>query len=112
MATESKSFRVELREAWDHIKEARQDKKVTLAEALKILAESCQAMERLCTQYGGNDAEFEQLVLDAEWAAQEFLVKPDLRFMNDFVERTFIDPQLVPLVRPFLTSIRPAKDPA
>lgn len=103
-----KSFRQELLEAWEAIRESRGDGKISFSEWLKIIGETCGAMERLCVQYGGDDTEFNQLVLDCEWFTQTYLVPLDLP-IKDFIENNFVDPYLVAAVRPLLLAARPKK---
>lgn len=100
------SFRQELMEAVDAIKEAHAGEQWSFPLALKATGEVCGAIERLVQQIGGNDEEFNALVLDCEWLVRTYVVPYDLPFVGPFVESTFIDPQLVNAVRPALDAMR------
>lgn len=103
----AKSFRQELLETVDAIKEARKDSKLTVSEVIKITGEVAQVVERICVSIGPDDTEFNQLVLDVEWLVETYVVPYDIPFIGPFVERSFVDPQLVNAVRPALEAMRP-----
>lgn len=68
-----------------------------------ILGTSQQAVEGA----GGNDAEFNALVSDVEWAVTTYFVPLDLPFAGATLE-VFIDRQAVAAIRPAMEFLRPA----
>lgn len=109
----SVSFKPALEDFLDEWKDATADGKVTLHEQLRLAADGCQVLESLIAGIT-EDAEFEQLVLDAEKLVAEKVVPLDLgKFkVPPMVERFIIDPQLVPMVRPTLVAIRASLVPS
>lgn len=99
------SFKKELADAIGAIREARADQKITVAEMVRVLAEVLEASTTLVAGYAGDDARFDQFVRDVEDVVREYVVKPDLPRVPDFVEN-ILDAQLVAWVRPLLFALR------
>jgi len=99
-------FRPALEELFLGLKEALADKSLTFSEVVANINEVVTVVETLCVEVVGSDAEFDALVADCEWAVTKYVVPYDLPFVNEFVERFVVDPQLVNAVRPLLTFVR------
>lgn len=99
-------FRPALEGMISEYKEAAKDGELCPHEYLQLVARGCQVLESLVGNIGENDAEFEKLVDDCEWAVQTYVVPYDIPVIKDFVEDYVIDPNLNTLVRPALVAMR------
>lgn len=100
------SFREQLTAAWQTIQLARGDGHWSVAEAIGAVGEVMHAGSQLCAQTVGDDAAFEQLVLDFQWLVDSFVV-PMKVVPNTFLEN-ILDKQLSASVRPTLEGVRKA----
>lgn len=88
---------------------AHADHKLCVHEALQLTADLCRVIEPAVIGIGGDNAAFNALVADVEWAVMTYLVPWDIPFINNFVER-ILDTQAVGAVRPIMEVMRVKQD--
>jgi len=104
------SFKENLETVKQRWAEAYADGILCAHDYLLLAADSMEVIEEILRNIAGDDAAFDVLVKDCEWLVQTYIVPIDLTVYKvpPFIERFFIDPQLVSTVRPLLVSLRPA----
>lgn len=105
----AETLRQALLELHDDYVAAAADGKFGVAESLHLVADGCEVLERAIKGVIGDDQAFNALVVDVEGFVQEYIVPIDLnkKFkVPAMMERFFIDPQLVPSVRPTMEAMR------
>lgn len=100
------SFKAELQQCISNSLAAFADRKLTPHEVLGVIKDVCQLAETIINGIGDDDVKFNDLVLDCEELADEYIVKRDIPWINNFVERFFVDPATVSMVRPLLEQLR------
>lgn len=100
------ALRLALENAIKHFGLAHADHKLCVHEALQLTADLCKVIEPVVVGIGGDDAKFDDLVEDVQWAVRTYLVPWDIPFLGAFVER-IMDSQMESAVRPIMELMRP-----
>ena len=100
------ALRSQLESAWQAYVDAKEDGKFTLMEGMSIGALIAGIVEVSITQFTGDDDEWEALVADVEYFVETYVVPWDIPGIGPFFE-TFVDRQMVAMVRPLLERLRP-----
>lgn len=100
------SLRSELAQAIKEFQAAWADKRLGVAEFYLLIAALCRVVEPTMEGLGGDDAAFNQIVSDVEWAVETYVIPWDIPFLGAWAER-FADTQAKSAVRPMLELMRP-----